>query len=386
LLEPVAIVRAMGTEQADQTQVQPSGALSGVRVIELGGIGPAPFCTMVLADMGADVVRVVRAPDGQVPLFGRGKRSVVLDLKTERDMALLCELIDRADVLVEGFRPGVAERLGVGPEDVTRRNPGLVYARCTGWGQTGPMSSTAGHDINYIALAGVLSLIGRADQPPVPPLNLIGDFAGGGLVAAFGIVCALLDRARSGLGQTIDAAMVEGGALVAAMFYDMVARGMHDERRRGSNALDSGAPYYDVYETADRRWFAVGAVEPRFYSELVRGLGLAEDELPDRWDQTQWPALRGCFRDAFRTRTRDEWEAVFAETDACATPVLIPSECAAHPQHRAGATFIDVGGMALRAPAPRLSRTPGAVRSAGSAAPDDAEELVRQWDGGRAHA
>jgi alpha-methylacyl-CoA racemase len=369
----------MASEPSPSSRAQPSGALAGIRVIEVGGIGPAPFCTMLLADMGADVVRVVRAPDGQVPLFGRGKRSIVLDLKETRELELLLELIDRADVLVEGFRPGVAERLGIGPDTAGARNPGLVYVRCTGWGQTGPMSSTAGHDINYIALAGVLSLIGRADAPPVPPLNMIGDFAGGGLTAAFGIVCALLDRARSGLGQVIDAAMVEGGALVAAMFYDLVARGSHDEQRRGGNALDSGAPYYEVYETADHRWFAVGAVEPRFYSELVRGLGLSEGDLPDRWDKAQWPALRERFQAAFRTRTRDEWEAVFSNTDACATPVLLPSEARSHPQNEARSTFVDVAGMALPAPAPRLSRTPGSVRSTGFAPPEGGDALVKEW-------
>src|SRR5581483_5808446 len=318
----------MGNEQPAPARPVRAGALAGIRVIEVGGIGPAPFCTMVLADMGADVVRVVRQADGQVPLFGRGKRAIVLDLKADRDLAVLLELIDRADVLVEGFRPGVTERLGIGPEAVAARNPRLVYARCTGRGQTGPMSATAGHDINDIALSGVLSLIGRAGQPPPPPLNLVGDFAGGGLATAFGITCALVERAQSGLGQTIDAAMVDGSALVAAMFHDMVARGSWDERRRGANALDSGAPYYDVYETADHRWFAVGAVEPQFYSALVSGLGLAEDDLPDRWDAAQWPALSERFHAAFATRTRDEWEEVFSGTDACATPVLLPSECA----------------------------------------------------------
>ena len=334
-------------------------------MVEVGGIGPAPFCTMLLADMGADVVRIDRVPGGTFqgpPLFARGKRSMALNIKTATGLDELLDLLDRTDVLVEGFRPGVAERLGFGPDVVARRNAALVFARCTGWGQSGPLSSRAGHDINYIALSGALGLIGHPDEAPVPPLNLLGDFAGGAMTTAFGILCALLERERSGLGQIVDGAMVEGSALLATMFYELIAMGAHNERQRGTNVLDGGAPYYDLYETADARWCAVGAVEPQFYDELIEGLGLDHEDLPDRSDKQQWPELRARLAAAFQRRTRDEWTAVFDGTDACVSPVLIPSECPDHPQHRVRSTFIDVAGVRQPAPAPRLSRTPGAVR------------------------
>ena len=318
---------------------------------------------MVLADMGADVIRVVRPGPADIGLFVRGKRSVELDLKSTTEVERLLDLIDRADVVVEGFRPGVAERLGVGPAALTGRNPGLVYARCTGLGQTGPMRDVAGHDINYIGLAGVLSLIGPSGGRPVPPLNIVGDFAGGGLLAAFGIVCALVERGRSGAGQVVDAAMIDGSALLATMFYDLVGNGMHDERHRGANALDGGAPYYDTYETADGRWFAVGAVEGPFYTELIDRLGLDPDGLPNRWNRDRWPELRAQLADAFRRRTFEEWQDVFVGSDACATPVLLPSECPDHPHHRERGSFVDVAGVVEPAPAPRLPRTPGGVRN-----------------------
>ncbi len=341
------------------------GPLAGVRVIEVGGIGPAPFCTMLLADMGADVLRIDREPDGSpqgTPLFARGKRSEPLNIKTAAGLEHLLDLLDRADDLVEGFRPGVAERLGFGPDVVSQRNPALIFTRCTGWGQTGPLSATAGHDINFLALSGALGLIGHPGEAPVPPLNLLGDFAGGAMTSAFGIVCALLERERSGLGQVVDGAIVEGCTLLATMFHELIAMGLHDESQRGANVLDGGAPYYDVYETADARWFAVGAVEPQFYAILLDGLGLDQEDLPDRSDTLQWPELRERFAAAFRSRTRDEWTVVFDGTDACATPVLLPSECHDHPQHRARRTFVDVAGVRQPAPAPRLSRTPGMVR------------------------
>ena len=341
-----------------------TGPLAGVRVVEVGGIGPAPFCAMLLADMGADVVRIDRVSDDGhqgVQLFARGKRSKELNIKTAAGLEELLDLLDRADVLVEGFRPGVAERLGFGPDVVAQRNGALVFARCTGWGQTGPLSVRAGHDINYIALSGALGLIGHPGEAPVPPLNLLGDFAGGAMTTAFGIVCALLERERSGLGQVVDGAMVEGSVLLATMFHELIAMGGHDERRRGTNVLDGGAPYYDVYETADARWFAVGAVEPQFYAELLDGLGLDQEDLPDRSDRTQWPELRARLAAAFRSRTRDEWTVVFDGTDACATPVLLPSECPDHPQHQARSSFIEVGGVLQPAPSPRSSRTPGLV-------------------------
>lgn len=353
------------------------GPLGGIRVLEAGGVGPTPFCAMLLADMGADVVRVERGA-ADVSFFVRGKRSITLDLKSDTGREQLLQLADRADVLVEGFRPGVAERLGFGPEALSSRNPALVYARCTGWGQTGPLSSLGGHDINYLAMSGVLSLIGKEGGPPVPPLNLLGDFAGGGLAAAFGVVCALVERRRSGLGQVIDSSMVEGVALLSTMFYDMIAMGQHDEQRRGTNTLDGGAPFYDVYETSDGEWIAVGAVETQFYDELVEILGLDQIDRSQQWDQATWPQLRERFQTAFRTRTREEWTQVLAGRDACATPVLHPSECASHPHHLVRSMFVDVGGVRQPAPAPKMSRTPATVRHAGRSA--DIDEVLEQWN------
>jgi alpha-methylacyl-CoA racemase len=280
-------------------------------------------------------------------------------------------------VLLDAFRPGVAARLGFGPEVCRARNPRLVYARQTGWGQTGPMSTAAGHDINYIALAGVLGLIGRAGEAPVPPLNLVGDFAGGALTA-YGIVCARLELSRSGMGQIVDSAMAEGSALLATMFYEMYARGAQREER-GSGALDGGSPYYDSYETADGAWFAVGAVEPQFYTALVRGLGLDEATIPSRHDRAEWPALRSTFATAFRLRTRAEWETIFSDVDACATPVLSLSEALAHPQAVARKSFVEVDGARVPAPMPKLSRTPASVRGAESEVSID--EVLQGWVG-----
>lgn len=338
--------------------------LDGIRVLEAGGVGPTPFCGMLLADMGADVVRVTRGPD-DVSFFTRGKRAITLDLKSEVGRETLLQLADHADVLIEGFRPGVAERLGFGPAAVTSRNPVLIYTRCTGWGQTGPLSSLGGHDINYLAAAGVLALIGRGGEPPVPPLNLLGDFAGGGQTAAFGIVCALVERTRSGLGQIIDCSMVEGAALLSTMFHEMIAMGEHDERQRGSNILDGGAPFYDVYETADGEWIAVGAIESPFFARLVDLLGLGQDVAAQQWETSKWPEIRDSFRAAFRKRTSAEWMQALAGRDVCATPVLRPTQACHHPHHLYRSTFVDVGGVPQPAPAPKLSRTPPAVRHAG---------------------
>jgi len=356
-----------------------SGPLDGVRVLEAGGIGPAPFCTMLLADMGADVVRLIRPGGGDDGLLSRGKRTVPFDLKGGQGPIL--DLVGSTDVLVEGFRPGVAERLGIGPETACGCNPRLVYARCTGFGQTGPLHSVAGHDINYIALTGVLGLIGQADGPPTPPLNLVGDFAAGGLTAAFGIMCALFERSMSGLGQVIDAAMVDGSAVLATMFFELIARGQHDERRRGANVLDGGAPYYGVYETSDGGWFAVGAVEEPFYTQLIHRLGLTPEQLPDRSDRSRWPELKATMARAFRTRTRREWETVFTGSDACATPVLLPSECPSYTHHRQRSTFISANGISQPAPAPRLSRTPGFVRGDSQASPTTLDAIMDSWRG-----
>lgn len=334
------------------------GPLDGIRIIELAGIGPGPFCGMMLADHGADVVRVDRLSPGGLPLpqiTGRGRRSIAVDLKREEGVELVLELVAGADGLIEGFRPGVAERLGLGPEVCLRRNPRLVYGRMTGWGQEGPLSSMAGHDIDYIALSGALHAIGR--ERPVPPLNLVGDYGGGGMLLAFGMVAALLAAARTGDGQVVDAAMVDGSALLMTPIYELFAAGFWRDAR-GSNLLDGGAPFYDTYQTADGEYVAVGALEPQFYDELVRGLGLAEAELPPQLDVAGWPVLRERFAEAFRSRTRAEWEERFAGTDACVAPVLGLSEAPEHPHNRARETFVEVGGVRQPGAAPRFSRTP----------------------------
>jgi alpha-methylacyl-CoA racemase len=349
---------------------QGGGPLAGIRVVEVAGIGPGPFCAMVLADLGADVVRVDRASEvGRAgpPLLGRGRRSVAVDLKQPEGLDVLLRLADRADVLVEGFRPGVAERLGFGPDVCLARNPALVYGRMTGWGQDGPWAPMAGHDINYIALAGVLGAVGRAGEAPVPPLNLVGDFGGGGLLLAFGVLAALAERHRSGRGQVVDAAMVEGASLLTTLVHEMVAEGGWNDAR-GTNTLDGGAWFYDSYETADGGWVAFGSLEPQFYALLCElleldGAGDGDgDDLPDQWDRAAWPDMRERAAAAVRRRTRAEWEERLAGTDVCFAPVLGLSEVRSHPHHVARQSWVDVGGVPQPAPAPRFSRTPGRVR------------------------
>jgi alpha-methylacyl-CoA racemase len=325
---------------------------------------------MMLADMGADVLLVDRPTDPALGLARerwydamlRGRRSLTLDLKTPGGVAAALSLCEAADALIEGFRPGVMERLGLGPDVVLARNPRLVYGRMTGWGQDGPMAPRAGHDIDYIALSGALHAIGHRDERPVPPLNLVGDFGGGGMLLAYGVVCALFEAQRSGRGQVVDAAMVEGSALLTTMFWGMRAAGRWSDTR-GENLLDSGAPWYDTYEARDGRYVAVGAIEPKFYAVLVDKLGLDRDALPAQHDVARWPQLRAQLAAAFRTRTRDEWAEAFADADACVAPVLTFDEAAAHPHARSRGSFVDVGGLRQPGPAPRLSRTPGAVRS-----------------------
>jgi alpha-methylacyl-CoA racemase len=338
------------------------GPLDGVRVVEVASLAPAPFGCMILADLGADVLRVDRLGEGapMVPRGGpldRSRRSVRLNLREAEGVEILLRLAERADVLVEGFRPGVAERLGFGPDVCARRNPALVYARMTGWGQDGPLAATAGHDINYLAVAGTLHPIGRAGERPVPPLNLVADFGGGGMLLALGILAALLERDRSGLGQVVDAAMVDGSALLASFIHGLHAAGAWRDER-GTNLLDGGAPFYDTYQTADGRYMAVGALEARFYAELLKGLGLADAGLPAQYDPAGWPVLRARFAEVFASRTQAEWTAVFEGTDACVAPVLGLGEAPGHPYNRARATFADVGGVMQPAPAPRFSRTP----------------------------
>jgi alpha-methylacyl-CoA racemase len=347
------------------------GPLAGVKVLELEAIGPGPFCAMMLADMGADVLLVDRPTDPGLgfergrwsDVMLRGRRSVTLDLKSPDGVAAASALAERADALVEGFRPGVMERLGLGPGVLLARNPRLVYGRMTGWGQDGPLAARAGHDINYIALSGVLHAIGRAGGAPVPPLNLVGDFGGGGMLLAFGIACALLEARRSGKGQVVDAAMIEGASLLATMFAGMLAADQWSEAR-GANVLDSGAPWYDAYETRDGRFVAIGSIEPKFYAELLARLGFAGETLPPQHDRAQWPGLRRRFAEVFRSKTRDEWCALFEGSDACFAPVLTFSEARAHPHNVARGAFLTGGKVPQPAPAPRFSRTPGGVRGA----------------------
>jgi crotonobetainyl-CoA:carnitine CoA-transferase CaiB-like acyl-CoA transferase len=342
--------------------VRGNGPLAGVRVVELAGLAPGPFGCMVLADLGADVVRVDRpsspSPDGPIQ---RGRRATVLDLKSAGGVADLLRLVDRADVLVEGYRPGVAERLGFGPPVCLGRNPRLVYARMTGWGQDGPLAARAGHDIDYLAVSGALEPLGPADSRPHAPMNLLGDFGGGGMLLAVGVLAALLERERSGVGQVVDAAMVDGSALLTTFLHGMLAAGAWTGAR-GRNLLDGGAPFYDTYRTADGGYMAVGALEPAFYAALLAGLGLDGDaDLPDQYDRAGWPELRRRFAERFAQRSRAEWTVIFADVDACVTPVLAPTEAYRHPHNAARRTFVEVGGIRQPAPAPRFSRTPPAV-------------------------
>jgi alpha-methylacyl-CoA racemase len=338
------------------------GPLDGVRVIEIASLAPAPFGCMILSDLGADVLRVDRTDScgpnvvARPDPLSRGRRSIGIDLKSADGVGLLLRLAESADVLVEGFRPGVAERLGFGPQVCAARNPRLVFARMTGWGQDGPLAATAGHDIDYIAISGALFPVGRAGERPVPPVNFLGDFGGGGMLLALGVLAALVERARSGLGQVVDAAMVDGSALLTSFLYGLRAAGGWQDAR-GVNLLDGGAPFYDTYETADGLHVGVGALEPKFYAELLAGLGLADAGLPGQHDRAGWPVLRERFAAMFLTRTRDEWAEVFAGTDACVAPVLGPAEAPGHPHALARDAFIEVGGLVQPAPAPRFSRS-----------------------------
>jgi len=343
-----------------------SGPLVGYRVIEIAGIGPGPFAAMLLSDMGAEVIRVERAgavrgaaPDTSHPdILRRGRRNIALDLKHPDGVATLLDLVDHADALIEGFRPGVMERLGVGPDVCRQRNPKLVFGRMTGWGQEGPYSSAAGHDINYIALAGALAHYGRAGQPPTPPMNMVGDFGGGGMFLAFGVVCALLEAQQSGQGQVIDAAMVDGTATLMTMFWAFSQMGMHDTSKRGANMLDTGAHFYDVYECSDGEYVSIGSIEPQFYAELMRLTGLDRDEeFAQQMDQAQWPHLKARLAEAFRSKSRAEWCEIMEYTDVCFAPVLRMDEAAEHPHNVERRTFVEIAGLTQPAPAPRFSRT-----------------------------
>jgi alpha-methylacyl-CoA racemase len=345
------------------------GPLEGVRVVEFAGLGPGPFCGMLLADLGADVVRIDRRGSrgglmgalGATSLLDRGKRSIALDLKDAGDLTVVRALVQRSDVLLEGFRPGVMERLGLGPAEAHSANPALVYGRMTGWGQTGPLASSAGHDIGYIALTGALGASGRPDERPAPPINLLGDFGGGGVFLALGVLAALLHARATGQGQVVDAAIVDGTAVLTTMIHGMLGDGVWTDRR-GVNLLDTGAPFYDVYRCADGQFLAVGALEEQFYAALLAGLGLADDPtLPDRSDPRQWPALRERFTSAFAGRTRAEWWAVFEGTDACVAPVWSLLEATTDRHNRERGVFVEVDGRLQPGVAPRFSVTPGSV-------------------------
>ncbi len=366
-------------DMAEAPPTTGGGPLTGVRVVEIAGLGAGPFCAMMLADMGADVVRVDRpGGSGDGGILGRNRRSVEIDLKSDPGRALLLDLVCRADGLIEAFRPGVAERLGFGPEVCHAVRPVLVYGRATGWGQEGPWSAMAGHDINYIALSGVLSMVGPRGGPPVPPLNLVGDFGGGGLLLAFGMVCALLEARASGVGQVVDGAMVDGSALLATMFFEMTARGRWSEDR-GTNALDGGAPYYDTYETSDGKWVAVGAVESQFWTAFVDLVGIAGPDLPDPADRAAWPRLRERIAAAIATRTRDEWDALAAGTDTCLAPILTPSEAPEHPHNLQREGFVLVGEARQPAPAPRFSRTVPRRPRPAPLSGSDARNVLADW-------
>ncbi len=361
-----------------------AGPLSGIKVLEFEAIGPGPFAGMLLADMGADVLVVDRPAPGDLGLkrerwndvMMRGKRSVTLDLKSQDAAAAALELASRTDALIEGFRPGVMERLGLGPDACLKRNPKLVYGRMTGWGQDGPLAARAGHDINYIALAGVLHAFGRKGQAPVPPLNLLGDFGGGGMLLGFGIACALLHAQKTGQGQVVDAAMVEGASLLAAMFSGFLAAGRWTEER-GGNILDTGAPWYDCYETKDGKYVAIGAIEAKFFEELVRRLRLSG--LPPQNDRTRWPEMREAFARSFKSKTRDEWCTVFEGSDACFAPVLTWSEARRHPHNASRRNFVTMANVEQPAPAPRFSRTLAAVGRPPPERGEGGEQALADW-------
>jgi alpha-methylacyl-CoA racemase len=356
-----------------------------MRVIEVAGIGPAPFCAMMLADMGADVLRIDRVEPGtavgvdpSLDVLNRGRRSAALNLKHPEGVATLLDLVESADALIEGFRPGVMERLGLGPESCLARNPRLVYGRMTGWGQDGPIAQAAGHDLNYIAVAGVLGAFGRQDHAPVPPLNLVGDFGGGGMLLAFGLLAGVLRARQDGTGQVIDASMVDGSALLAAWFSGARTDGLWNDER-GANILDTGAPYYDVYECADGEYVSIAAIEPHFYAELLDRIGLADEALPDQNDRTAWPDLRERIGSVLATRTRAEWTEILEGTDVCFGPVLSMAEAPDHPHNRARNNFVEAFGVTQPAPAPRFSATPASIDRPPPEPGQHTDEALADW-------
>ena len=363
-----------------------SGPLEGVRIIELAGLGPAPFAGMMLSDAGADIIRIDRADRATFPpreephvdLMNRGRRSVAVDLKHPDGVALVLDLVEGADGLMEGFRPGVAERLGLGPDVCLARNPKLAYGRMTGYGQDGPMAQAAGHDIDYIALSGALEAIGRAGERPVPPLNLVGDFGGGGMLLAYGMLAAILGARTTGKGQVVDAAMVDGAASLMTMTYTLRSAGVWQDGR-GTNLLNTGAHFYEVYETSDAKYMGVGAIEPQFYAELIRLLGFEDVDLSTQMDRTTWAAMKVRFTATFASKTRDEWEAIFAGSDACVAPVLSATEAPDHPHNKARGTFTEVAGVVQPAPAPRFLSTPGSIRRPPPNPGQHGDEALADW-------
>lgn len=362
------------------------GPLKGVKVIELAGIGPGPFCGMMLSDMGAEVLRIDRAQNVRgkasknraADVVGRGRRSVGVDLKNPAGVETILRLIESADVLIEGFRPGVMERLGLGPDVCLARNPRLVYGRMTGWGQQGPLAHASGHDINYISLGGALHAIGRAGERPLPPLNLVGDYGGGGMLLAFGVLAALVERSQSGKGQVVDAAMVDGAAVLMALFHGMRAAGFWRDER-GTNLLDTGAHFYDVYETADGKYVALGSIEPQFYAELLRLTGLEDESLPAQTDRTRWPEMKERLAKVIKAKTRDEWTEIMEGSEVCFAPVLSMAEAPEHRHNKARGTFIELEGVVQPAPAPRFSRTQPEVAGPPPYLGQHTDEVLTNW-------
>jgi alpha-methylacyl-CoA racemase len=361
------------------------GPLAGVKVVEIAGIGPGPFCAMLLADLGADVIRVdradrVRGNDHDVPpgdIMNRGRRSIGVNLKDPEGVGVVLELMEKAEMCLEGFRPGVAERLGIGPDECLGRNPALIYGRMTGWGQTGPYAQTAGHDLNYIALSGTLSTLGRAGEAPTPPLNLLGDFGGGGLMLAFGLVAALVEARSSGEGQVVDAAMVDGSATLATFIHGFRASGIWDDER-GTNMLDTGAHFYDVYECSDGEYISIGSIEPQFYAEMLDKLGFTAEELP-QMDKERWPELKEVVADRVRSKSRAEWCEILEGSDVCFAPVLSMAEAPEHPHNVERKTFVDIAGVTQPAPAPRFSRTEASIERPPPHAGQHTDEVFEDW-------
>jgi alpha-methylacyl-CoA racemase len=360
------------------------GPLQGVKIIEIAGIGPGPFCAMMLSDMGAEIVRVERKGLTADPkavkyqILNRGRRSLGIDLKKPEGVAAVLRLVGLADGLFEGFRPGVMERLGLGPEECLKANPKLVYGRMTGWGQDGPLALAAGHDINYIALSGALHCIGPSGEKPVPPLNLVGDFGGGGMLLAFGMVCALFEAQKSGLGQVVDAAMVDGSAALMAMFYGMGATGSWNDQR-GQNLLDSGSHFYNTYETLDGKWISVGSIEPQFYALLLEKSGISDPEFKAQMDQSKWPVFKEKMTEIFKSKTREEWCQIMEGTDVCFAPVLTMGEALKNEHNVARNTFIEVEGVPQPAPAPRFDRTRPEVQMPPPVPGGDTEVILADW-------